>query len=62
MHKELRALVKELESRNFSVERKGNHFKIRSEDGKTLFALPSTPGRGRWKQNLISELKRRDIL
>lgn len=63
MPKELRKLVKLIEANGFSVERNtGRYYKVRNSEGKFVYALPATPGRGRWLQNLQSELRRRGIL
>jgi hypothetical protein len=60
VHKELRGLVKEIQDLGFTVRRdNGNHQKVYSEHGMFIYSLPSTPGRGRWRQNLVSELKKR---
>lgn len=62
IHKEVRSLVRELEDLGYVVVREnGNHLKVLSAEGNYIYSLPSTPGRGRWKQNLISELRRRGI-
>ena len=41
---------------------KGGHLIVRNAEGNRVYALPSTPGRGRWKQNLLTELRRKGIL
>jgi hypothetical protein len=62
VHKDLRELVREIEGMGFRVHRgNGNHMKVYDADGKYVYSLPTTPGRGRWKQNLLAELKRRGI-
>jgi predicted RNA binding protein YcfA (HicA-like mRNA interferase family) len=63
MHKEVREIVRQLEAKGYTVESgKGGHLIVRNADGKRVYALPSTPGRGRWKQNLLGDLRRRGIL
>jgi predicted RNA binding protein YcfA (HicA-like mRNA interferase family) len=63
LHKEIRSLVREIEDLGFVVNRdKGNHTKVFTPDGRFVYSLPTTPGRGRWKQNLISELRKRGVL
>lgn len=63
MPKELRKIVKLIEANGFTVEREnGRYYKVRNSEGNFVYALPATPGRGRWLQNLSSELKRRGIL
>lgn len=63
MNKEVREIVKQIQAKGYTVEpSKGGHLIVRNADGNRVFALPSTPGRGRWKQNLITELRRKGIL
>lgn len=60
IHKELRDLVREIEDLGFKVRRdNGNHLKVYTADDTFVYSLPSTPGRGRWRQNLLSELRKR---
>lgn len=63
MNKEIRRLIKEIEERGFTVEQGRTHIIVRSKDGAGAIAsLPLTPGRGRWEQNLRSQLRKRGIL
>ena len=63
MHKDIRKIVKELESRGYTVVREnGRYLKVRNANGDLVYALPATPGRGRWRQNLQAELRRRGLL
>lgn len=63
MKKELRDLIREIEAKGFTVVREnGRYYKVRNREGGLVYALPATPGRGRWMQNLRAELKRREIL
>jgi hypothetical protein len=63
IHREVRDIVKKLEGLGLTVTRgNGSHLKVYSADGKYIYSLPSTPGRGRWKQNLVSALKARGII
>jgi predicted RNA binding protein YcfA (HicA-like mRNA interferase family) len=63
MHKEVREIVKLIEANGYTVEPSGaGHFIIRNAAGKRVWALPGTPGRGRWKQNLLSDLRKRGII
>lgn len=63
MNKEIREIVKQLEAKGYSVrQEKGGHLIVRNAEGNRVASLPSTPGGGRWKQNLLHELKRRGIL
>jgi hypothetical protein len=60
IHKELRGLVREIRELGFDVRRdNGNHLKVYDDKGDFIYSLPTTPGRGRWKQNLLSELRKR---
>jgi len=60
IHKELRQLVREVEDLGFTVKRdNGKHLKVYSAEGNFVYSLPSTPGRGRWRQNLLGELRRK---
>lgn len=62
VHKEIRDLVKEIEGLGFRVLRdNGKHHKVLTPDGKFVYSLPSTPGRGRWRQNLVAELRKRGV-
>lgn len=63
MNKELREIVKQLEAKGYSVRQEGGgHLIVRNAEGNRVWALPSTPGRGRWKQNLLHDLRRKGIL
>lgn len=63
MHKEVKEIVKLIEANGYTVEpSKGGHLLVLNAEGKRVWALPSTPGKGRWKQNLLSDLRRREIL
>lgn len=60
MHKEIREIVSKLEEQGWEV-RSGNggyDFAFPPDKTKRSVKLPSTPGGSRWKQNLISVLKR----
>lgn len=62
VHKEIRQLVKQIEELGYTVVRdNGRHLKVLSGEGNYIYSLPSTPGRGRWKHNLISELRKRGV-
>lgn len=61
IYKELRPIVKGLKKRGYSVEREdGGHLKVR-RGGKVVYALPTTPGSGRWRQNLMAEIRRWEL-
>lgn len=62
IHKELRELVRAVQDLGLDVRRdKGNHLKVYTPSGRYVYSLPSTPGRGRWKQNLLTELRKRGV-
>lgn len=60
MHKEVREIVDKLLAQGWTVEPDGGgHYKATPPDKtKRIVTLPSTPGKGRWKQNLTSQLRR----
>lgn len=63
--RELRPIVKEIEANGYEVVKasgKGGHLVVQTQDGRRLYALPSTPGRGRALQNLRAALKRQGII
>lgn len=63
--KELQPLVRELEQAGYQVVRapgKGAHLIVQNEEGRRVYSLPSTPGRGRALQNLRAALKRKGLL
>ena len=63
--RELRPLIKEIKAAGYEVVRtpgKGGHLIVQTKDGRRLYALPSTPGRGRALQNLRAALKRQGII
>jgi hypothetical protein len=59
-NKEIREITHKLIEQGWRIEeaKRGGHAKAFSPDGQTIVALPSTPGGGRWKQNLIAQLRR----
>ena len=63
MNSEIRRLVREIERRGFTCEQGRTHINVKPPGGAgTIASLPLTPGRGRWRQNLRSELRRKGIL
>lgn len=63
MQKEVREIAREIRERGFIVDDSGKGYpKVKTADGKVIATLPKTPGRGRWKQNLLAELKRKGVL
>lgn len=63
MHKDLRKLVKQIEAKGNTVQRtKGGHYKVKDREGRTRYSLPSTPGGGRWLQNVTADLRREGLI
>lgn len=62
MHKEIREIVRDLRKRGYTVAIGGKHLKVKDEQGRTVYTLPTSPGGGRWKQNLLSDLRRKGLL
>ena len=61
MHKEVREIADKLTEQGWTISeiRGGGHQMACPPDkSKRCVPLPSTPGRGRWKQNLESQLRR----
>jgi hypothetical protein len=56
--KEVREILKKAEKQGWRIDQGKEHTKAYSPDGVTIVAVANTPGGGRWKQNLIAELKR----
>ncbi len=62
MHKEVREIVKQIRARGYNVVASKKHLKVKDAEGNTVYVLPTTPGGGRWKQNLLADLRRKGIL
>jgi hypothetical protein len=63
MHKDIKRIIKEIEANGYTVDQGRSHILVKGKDGKgTVASLPLTPGRGRWEQNLRSQLRQRGIL
>ncbi len=64
MHKEVREIVKQIKAKHpdHSVVPAGKHLKVKTAAGQTVYTLPSTPGGGRWKQNLLADLRRKGLI
>lgn len=57
--KELKKIKKELERQGWRIERRAKHgMAFPPDKSKPPVVLPSTPGGGRWLQNLIAQLRR----
>lgn len=62
-NKEIRNIIREINDAGYEVTRsKGGHYKVVSAQGHLVFALPSTPGRGRALNNLRATLIRKGVL
>ena len=63
MKKEIKRIVKALETQGFYVERSGKgHLKVKNERGGTVYVMPSTPSDHRSLKNTVAELRRKGIL
>lgn len=59
MHKEVREIAAQLEAQGWRIDYQKVHpLACPPDTTKPCVALPTTPGRGRWKQNLIAQLRR----
>ena len=63
-HKEIREIEKQILAKNpgFSIVDGGKHRKVKNETGGTVYTLPTTPGGGRWKETLLSDLRRKGLI
>ena len=63
MHKDIKRIIKEIEANGYTVDQGRTHILVKGKGGSgTIASLPLTPGRGRWEQNLRSQLRQRGIL
>lgn len=59
MHKEVKEIAEKLERQGWRIDDSKTHpMACPPDKTKPCVPLPTTPGRGRWKQNLISSLRR----
>lgn len=59
MHKEVKEIAAKLREQGWRIEEGAKHSMAYPPDpSKRPVGLPGTPGRGRWKQNLIADLRR----
>lgn len=57
--KEVREIAKRLEAQGWQLVKGKGHTKAYPPDpSKPMVVLPGTPGRGRWKANLIAQPRR----
>ena len=62
MNKDVKAFVRTLERSGLTVERSGGgHYRVRTSDGATVAFLPFSPSTNRWKENTLTQLRRRGI-
>ncbi len=62
MNKDLKALIKRIESKGYHVVPAGKHFKVKTEDGATVFTLPTTPSGQLWRVRLETSLRRKGLI
>jgi hypothetical protein len=63
MHRDIKKIIREIEANGHSVEQGRTHILVKGKNGGgTIASLPLTPGRGRWEQNLRSQLRQRGVL
>ena len=59
MHKEVREIAAKLEAQGWKIDHTKVHpMACPPDTSPPCVPLPTTPGGGRWKQNLISRLRR----
>lgn len=59
MHKEVKEIAAKLEAQGWKIDYQRDHAMACPPDkSMPCVALPGTPGRGRWKQNLVAKLRR----
>jgi len=59
VNKELRVLIKDLQGLGYTVRRDGGqHLKVYTQAGACIYSLPNSPGRGRWRQNLLADIRK----
>jgi predicted RNA binding protein YcfA (HicA-like mRNA interferase family) len=62
MNKEVKAFIRALERAGLTVERSGGgHYRVRTPDGATVGIVPFSPSTNRWRENTLSQLRRRGI-
>jgi len=59
--KDLRAYFK-AEDLDYTVEKRGGHWHVLTAEGKSVANFGSTPGDSRFRQNAITQLRRRGIV
>jgi hypothetical protein len=61
-NKELKEIVKLIETTGHSVVPAGKHFKVKNAEGKTICTLPSSPSGTLWKVRLLNDLRKRGLI
>ncbi len=62
VNKDVKAFVRTLERAGLTVERSGGgHYRVRTAEGATVAFLPFSPSTNRWKENTLTQLRRRGI-
>lgn len=57
--KEVKEILDALAKQGWRIERGGKHHKAYPPDrGKPMVTIPTTPGGGRWKQNVVARLRK----
>ena len=62
VNKDVKAFVRSLERAGLTVERSGGgHYRVRTAEGATVAFIPFSPSTNRWKENTLTQLRRRGI-
>jgi hypothetical protein len=59
MHKEVKEIARKLERQGWTIKPGTKHdLACPPDKDKPCVPLPGSPGRGRWKENLVAQLRR----
>ena len=62
VNKDVKAFCRELERAGLTVERSGGgHYRVSTPDGGIVGFVPFSPSTNRWRQNMVTQLRRRGI-
>jgi hypothetical protein len=62
VNKDVKAFCRELEHAGLTVERSGGgHYRVTAPDGSIVGFVPFSPSTNRWRQNMLTQLRRRGI-
>ncbi len=62
VNKDVKAFCRQLERAGLTVERSGGgHYRVSAPDGGIVGFVPFSPSTNRWRQNMITQLRRRGI-